>query len=138
MHSKSVVYVLLNQILCRYSDFLKKNSWTIACHKCCLLSIMQVDNTYYTIYHTHACITSPWETSMILWKISMYTTFLTSYHYRPFTFHYQTSKHYQRNNIPVFESIRSMLNLLKCKNKALLSNTFQTLICKTNTHTHWR
>lgn len=55
----------------------------------------------------------------------MFTTFFTSHHYKPFTFHYQTSKHYLRNNIPVFESIHSMLNLLSTKNKALLLTTFQ-------------
>lgn len=48
---------------------------------------------------------------MMIQKISLFTTFFTPYHDKPFTFHYQTPKHYQRNNIPVFESMHSMLNL---------------------------
>lgn len=99
---------------------------SVTCSVLCKLTIH--------IYHIHACILKlslrdkhkpKVRYSLYMWKISMFTTFFTSHHYKPFTFHYQTSKHYLWNNIPVFESIHSMLNLLSTKNKALLLTTFQ-------------
>lgn len=105
----------------------------IACHKCYLLSIMQVDNTYNTIYHIHACILKlslrdkhkPKVRQLIYVKNIYVHHILYLSSLKTFYIPLSTSKHYLRNNIPVFESIHSMLNLLSTKNKALLLTTFQ-------------